>query len=460
MSHLAETLADFTSQTTFDTIPAASRERVKYFILDGIGVALAATRHDFARSVYSGLSTLAAGDAEVIGMPARLQMRDAVMMNGTLIHGLDYDDTYMPGNMHFTSFSLPCALGVAAWRHMSGRDMLTACTLAMEISARLGAVAQGALIALGFQPSGTLGAFACALAAGKLLGLNREQLINAQGIALSMAAGSMQFAQDQRGPGTKRIQPGWAAVSGITAATLAQAGFLGPYEAYEGTFGFFPLYMGARVEACDYTLATRDLGTVWEVDRNAIKPYPACHFSHAFADAAHIIREKYALQADDVVRIVARVPEKIVGIVCEPLANKRRPDSSHGASFSLPYAIASAFVRGRYGLSEMEADAYRDAGVLALAAKVEYEIAPEWRIHASNPGEVTVHTRAGQAYTHREEINRGAPERPLSAQEITAKYYANALTAITQAQAERILGMVMDLEASKDAKLFAAALAA
>lgn len=150
MSHLAETLADFTSQTTFDTIPAASRERVKYFILDGIGVALAATRHDFARSVYSGLSTLAAGDAEVIGMPARLQMRDAVMMNGTLIHGLDYDDTYMPGNMHFTSFSLPCALGVAAWRHMSGRDMLTACTLAMEISARLGAVAQGALIALGF----------------------------------------------------------------------------------------------------------------------------------------------------------------------------------------------------------------------------------------------------------------------------------------------------------------------
>lgn len=460
MIHLAETLADFTSQTTFDTIPQASRKRVKHFMLDGIGVALAATRHGFARSVYDGLCTLAAGDAPVIGMPARLQMRDAVIMNGTLIHGLDYDDTYMPGNMHFTSFSLPCALGVAAWRRLSGRDMLTACALAMEISARLGAVAQGALIALGFQPSGTLGTFACALAAGKLLGLNREQLINAQGVALSMAAGSMQFAQEKRGPGTKRIQPGWAAASGITAATLAQSGFLGPYAAYEGAFGFFPLYMGTRVDACDYSLATRDLGEAWELDRNAIKPYPACHFSHAFADAARIIRERHDVRAEDVVRIVARVPEKIVGIVCEPLADKYRPDSSHGASFSLPYAIASAFVRGRYGLAEMEAAAYRDAGVLALAAKVEYEVAPEWRIHASNPGEVTIHTRSGQTFTHREEINRGAPERPLSGQEITDKYYANALTAITQTQADRILGMVMALDTITDVNQFADALVA
>ena len=172
-----------------------------------------------------------------------------------------------------------------------------------------------------------------------------------------MAASSMQFAQDERGPGTKRIQPGWAAVAGVTAASLAQSGFLGPLEAYEGRFGFFPFYMGSRVEACDYNLATRGLGVSWEVDRNAIKPYPACHFSHAFADAARLIREKHDILVKDVARITARVPEKIVGIVCEPLANKRRPTSSHAAQFSLPYAIASAFVRGCYGLAEMEAEA-------------------------------------------------------------------------------------------------------
>ena len=172
-----------------------------------------------------------------------------------------------------------------------------------------------------------------------------------------MAASSMQFAQDERGPGTKRIQPGWAAVAGVTAASLAQSGFLGPLEAYEGRFGFFPFYMGSRVEACDYNLATRGLGVSWEDDRNAIKPYPACHFSHAFADAARLIREKHDILVKDVARITARVPEKIVGIVCEPLANKRRPTSSHAAQFSLPYAIASAFVRGCYGLAEMEAEA-------------------------------------------------------------------------------------------------------
>ncbi len=135
---LSQVLARFAAGLEWEHIPPAVRERAKLLLIDAVGVAFASTRFDFARRTLSALQLMAGGDSDVIGMPEKLALRDAALMNGILVHGLDYDDTYLPGSVHLTASSVPASLGVAAARGASGKDLLTACTLAA--SARRNAV--------------------------------------------------------------------------------------------------------------------------------------------------------------------------------------------------------------------------------------------------------------------------------------------------------------------------------
>src|SRR5712692_2143427 len=220
---LADELSHFALQLTYDEVPAAVRERAKHLILDSVGIALASTKFPFASVSLAALEELGSGHSPVIGTGHRLALRDAVLMNGVLIHGLDFDDTHSRGIIHATASSFPCALSLADREAADGKALLSAYIAAMEVATRLGAVAKGGFHQIGFHPTGLIGAFGCALAAAKLLGLDRERAVMAQGIALSMASGSLEFLQD--GAWTKRIHPGWACVGGITAAMLARHGF-------------------------------------------------------------------------------------------------------------------------------------------------------------------------------------------------------------------------------------------
>jgi 2-methylcitrate dehydratase PrpD len=230
MKFITETLAKFAFDLSDNTIPESVRCRAAHLILDGAGIAYASTTFDFARQAVASLSTFERGQCPVIGFPITLALRDAVLVNGILVHGLDFDDTHLTGVVHVTSSCFPTALGVAWAAQRSGRDLLTAYVLGIEVAARLGNVAKGELNQIGFHPTGVVAAFACALIAGKLERLTCEQLVMAQGIALSMAAGTREYSAD--GSSTKRMHPGWAGVCGITAARLAREGFTGPRSAY------------------------------------------------------------------------------------------------------------------------------------------------------------------------------------------------------------------------------------
>ena len=180
---ISEELAHFVGAYATAAIPAAVKARAKHLILDAVGIALASTRYDFAHRALTAISGLAgAGDFAVIGMPARLPLRDAALINGILIHGLDFDDTHSGGVIHATSSVLPTVLAVGAQQRASGSEMLAAYILGVEVAARLGAVAKGAFHQVGFHPTGLIGAFACTLAAGRLMGLNEKQLVMAQGL--------------------------------------------------------------------------------------------------------------------------------------------------------------------------------------------------------------------------------------------------------------------------------------
>jgi 2-methylcitrate dehydratase PrpD len=441
---LSERLSTFALQLTYDGIPVSVRERAKHLLLDSVGIALASTTYQFASISLSALEELGGGESPVIGIGRRLAMRDAVLMNGILVHGLDFDDTHSRGIVHATASGFPCALALADRERADGRTLLTAYIAAMETSTRLGAVAKGGFHQIGFHPTGLVGAFGCTLAAARILGLDPERATMAQGIVLSMASGSLEFLED--GAWTKRMHPGWAGVAAITAATLAKHGFIGPRGAYEGRFGLYASHLGSELEPAALGLATEELGRSWQIDEVALKPIPACHFAHAAADAAIALHNKHGLPANAIRRVRVLMPRETVTTVCEPVANKRNPANSYDAQFSIPYIVATALLKGRFTLAELEDQALEDPAVLSLAARVDYELDPNSTFPRHYTGEVVVETEDGHSLRHREAMNRGCADRPLSNDEVVAKFFENAERAVARACAQRIRDAVLNLE--------------
>ncbi len=439
---ISERLAAFALNLTSDAVPEAVRERSKYLILDAVGIAYASQGFAFAGATLAAMMSLGGGASPVIGYGRKLSPRDAVLVNGVLAHGLDYDDTHSPGVIHATVSSLPLALALSDQLKISGRDFLTAYVAAMETSTRLASVAKGGFHQIGFHPTGLIGIFGCTLAASRLLGLDREQTAMAQGIALSMAAGSLEFLND--GAWTKRMHPGWAASSAITAATLAKHGFVGPRAAYEGRFGLFASYLGPKMAGADLDLATKNLGKSWQIDEVAIKPIPACHFAHASADAAIALSK--VVNPADIRSVDVLVPAEVIKTVCEPVENKRAPANSYDAQFSIPYIVATGLLRGRFTLDELEDKAISDREVLGLARRINYAADPASTFPKHYTGEVIVTLNDGGQVRHREGVNRGCADRPLSNAEIEAKYFDNACRLLTREHAAKVRDAIVGID--------------
>lgn len=429
-------LSRFAASCCPDSIPDRVRTRARLHILDAVGIAIAAGKFNFARQTLSAVLALeGAGDVPVIRQGMRLSPRGAALVNGFLCHSLDFDDTHLDGILHPTASLLPCCLSAALHAGASVGALLTAYIVGVEAATRLGAAAKAGFHQVGFHPTSVVGVFGCALAAGKLLDLSESALAKAQGIALSMAAGSMEFLED--GAWNKRLHPGLAAENGLLAAMLAKEGFAGITNPYLGRFGLFRSYLGPRFEQCDFALATAGLGETWELERTAIKPFAACHLTHGAIDAALVLHTRLAdPSALRAVRVL--IPEPIVGIVCEPEGNKKRPANSYDAQFSLHYLVATALRRGRFTLAELEDQALHDPRTLALCDRVSYALDPHSSFPKAYSGEVEITLADGSTMSHRENINRGAAERPLSAEDIRRKFQENATTVMSQASAERV----------------------
>lgn len=441
-------LGEFATRLRVEDIPADVMDQAKRHMLDSLGIAIAASGFDYAKRTIGAIHGVAgAGSHPVIGMPYRLPLRDAVMMNGSLIHGLDYDDTHSDAIVHASSSTVPTALHMAREHGASGPEALAAYILGVEGASRIGAAAQGGFHQVGFHPTGMVGAFGCALTAGRLAGATPAQIGAAQGILLSMAAGSLEFLED--GSWTKRIHPGWAGFAAITATALARNGFKAPPAAYEGRFGLFRSHLQEK-SPDDLSRCTERLGELWEMRNNALKPYPCCHFNHVFADAALALRAAHGVRPEEIRHITVRIHPGQVKVVCEPEAAKKQPANSYDAQFSVHYAVASCLLRGRLSLDELEEDMIRDPRALALCARTSYETDPTLNFPRYYGGELIIETMDGRVLRHREEMNRGSDGNPLTMADVERKFMENAGRQFSAAKARRILDLVMGLDAASD----------
>jgi 2-methylcitrate dehydratase PrpD len=304
-STIAEALAKFASEVQLEDIPAPVMERAKLHILDAIGVGLASSVEDFAPRIIAALQGMGGeGDYPVIGSAARLPIRDAVLANGAMVHGIDFDDTHSAGVLHASSSALPMALAAAQSVGGSGRDVLLAYLICVETASRVAIAAKGGFHINGFHPTGMVAPFGAVLGVGRLWGLTAAQLAHAQGVVLSMASGSFEFIED--GAWNKRLHAGWAVGAAMTACAMARSGFIGAKRAYEGRYGLFNSYLG-KADAANLPACTAGLGSEWEMLNVAIKPYPVCHYNHSFLDATLALREEHGIRPEDIESIITLI---------------------------------------------------------------------------------------------------------------------------------------------------------
>jgi 2-methylcitrate dehydratase PrpD len=440
---ISATLAAFVADLGYADVPTEVATNAKHRILDTVGVCLASTGMEYAKAMLDMAQTQGGPEESIAyGTKRRMPASWAVLYNGSLAHGNDYDDTHSKSIVHAGGVIVPTALAMAEKLGRSGKQTIAAIVAAYDVVARIGMAASKGFHAQGFHPTGVCGVFSAAATAGKLLELQKGQLAHAFGIAGSQAAGSMEFLAD--GAWTKRMHPGWAAHGGVIASELARRGYTGPSRVFEGRYGLYQLYANATKP--DLALATANLKKEWEILNTDYKPYPCGHISHPYMDCALRLRRKYNLKPDQIESIELRVPTAGVAILCEPAEDKRRPKNSYAARFSLPYAIGVILVSGRAGIEEFSEARIHDPAILALCDRTRYVVDDTLPFPRSFPGWVIIQLADGRRIEERMDASRGSRELPMTENELFEKFEANALLALPRAQVQQLWEQGMKFE--------------
>ncbi len=457
MATFAERLAGFAAGLRASSLPPDVRERARDLLLDTVGVALAARPEPFARSTHAVAAALGGPpEATLWGAAARVGMAGAALANGTLAHGLDYDDTLEEAIVHTGCCCATTALAVGEATRAPGAAVLAALVAGVEVMAAVGLVAPGAFHRRGFHPTALCGPFGAAAAAGSLLGLDAAELATAFGLCGSQAGGIIEYLAD--GSWTKRLHAGWAAHAGVVAALLARAGFTAPASVFEGTHGFFRGFAGEPPAAARLESIADGLGRDWAVLRLVFKAYPCGSINQPYMDCAARIRATPGFDPAAVREVTCRTAEGPVHRLWEPLADKRRPPTPYAAKFSLPYCVALVLADGAAGVDGFTETRIRDPRLLALAARVGYELDPTLPYPRRFTGHVRVVMRDGRVLEETQEAPRGGPERPLAPEELRAKFRANAGRALAGPRVEALLDRLDGLPGAPDVTEVAAAL--
>jgi len=447
---LARRLADFTAALSFDTLPAEVVDSVKLRTLDIVGIALAASTLETAPSIMGALEGWGgAGDCTVFGSKRTATVPLAILANGSLAHSLDFDDTHAASITHASAVVVPVALALGEAGAFDGRAVITAAVAGYEAIARLGMAASGVFHARGWHATAVCGVFAAALTAGRLEQLDAERLTAALGIAGSFASGVLEHLED--GSWVKRVHPGWAGHAGAVASALARGGFTGPATILDGRFGFYRTFIGAEPDRTPF----ETLGHHWETPLIGYKPYPCCHYNHAYLDCALELRRAHSLTADAVESVECLVPAGQVPIVCEPRETKLRPRTAYDAQFSLPFSVASALLDGRVDLETYAPGRLGDAARLRLAARVSHTVDPNSAFPRAFPGWVRVRLRDGRMLEARSPDGRGSRVCPLPADAIVEKFRDNAARALAPTRIAELEATVLDLQTLGDVRRLA-----
>lgn len=414
--------------------------KLKLAVLDTLASILAGAREEVVVRMLPYVTDGASGgDAAIIGHRIRTRPDAAALVNGTMAHACDYDDSSWTMWGHPSAPVLPAVLAIGERDDLSGLDLLTSFAAGLEIEKAIGQGSQPDHYQRGYHPTGSVGVFGATGAVAKLLGLTTDQIQMAFGIAVSRAAG----LRVNFGTMTKPMHVGFAARDGLEAAIFAQLGMTGHPAAIEGHLGFFEVLAPEAKRAEE---VSNRLGNPFEVIEPGLSPklYPACSESHAAVDAILEMRAD-GLKPSDVSRIRCGITPAAKSNLVYP-----RPVTPLQAKFSQEYCVAAALVRGKLGLQEFTFEALKDHGIQDVLHKTEAAVHPELSgadsVTFSSPAIVEVETKAGKILRKLVREMKGHPKNPLSETDIREKFIECASTVLPQKKIRGALDKIVHLE--------------
>lgn len=386
----------------------------------GVGLAASASRSG-AWWFQAGAQWARGGVATVLGQREGAGPADAAMVNGGLIHSLEFDDTHAGSIMHGSAVVATAALAAAESADAPVSAMLGAYARGYEALILLGLAAPGRFHARGFQATSVAGTMAAALVAAELQSLSEDQMVAALGIALSQSSGVMEFLSN--GSSVKSLNPGWAAHGGLIASSLSAAGMTGPETSLDGRWGLFAQFSddGQAVNRLRGFLTS--VGDRWHMPDAAFKFYPCCHYLHSFLEAAGKLADA-GVAPQSIAEIVCEVPAGAAPVICEPWEQVLDPATGHAARWSLPITVAMRLIEGRVDLSSFEQPA--SPAVRALARKVRWQPLADARFPERFEAVVRCRLADGSESSVRVDDVDGNPSRPASPERVLAKFRDNA----------------------------------
>ena len=438
---VTRTLARYVVNSHRDDIPANVRHEAARALLNMAGCAIGSSRHETIENTLAAISDFAgAPQAAVFGRRERLDILNASLVNGISAHVFDFDDTHVRAT-HPSAPVYPAVLALAEWRKLSGADLVHAFVLGVETECRVALSVFPEHYDIGWHITGTAGVFGAAAAAGKLLGLNEQQMTWALGIAATQSSG----LREMFGTMCKSLHPGAAARNGLMAALLASRNFTSSNQGIEAPCGF------AHVTSTqfDASVITDGLGEHFELMNNMYKPFACGVVVHAAIDGCLQLRKEHGIRFEDI--------EKVELTVCPivlKLTAKEKPQTGLEGKFSIFHAAAVALVQGAGGEAQFSDAAVQDPRVIAIRDRVTLNPDPGLtRLKAI----VKVVSKDGKSVTCRIEDALGTLERPMSDGDIEQKFRGLADGILSAPQCDEFIRLCWALESLPDAGALARA---
>lgn len=456
-----EALADYMVRSRYEDLPGSALAITQRQLLDTVAIAIAGRDEAGVRELRElGREIGGKGESVVWGSSLRLPSHDAARVNAVMTHAHEFDDTFGRGFLHPSAITIPTAFAVADMvGNVSGRELLAAVTLGVDIACRLSLSSQPGVdgFTTGWHNTTLDGYLVSALIAGRLMKLDRAQVINAAGIACHQAAGNAQSHID--GALTKRLGPGFASAAGVLAARLAARGATGPRGVLEGAKGWYRQYHRGNYSR---DLLLGGLGDSFPSEEMSFKPWPSCRGSHASADAALQIVAGETLRAEQIDRVLIRNGPAEWPFLSNPIERKRRPTSPIEAQFSIPWVVAAALVDGKVRLAHFTTEALRRADIQAMTDRISTVQDDRLADPRGGPGqaEIEVKTLDGRVVRKLVAHPKGDPETPMTRAEIDAKFAdCTEFGGMPAARAAALKHMVERIALARDVSQITAAMA-
>jgi 2-methylcitrate dehydratase PrpD len=436
---MSKCLADFAANLRFEDIPQPVIERAEDLFLDWFGSALAGRNAPAVEAIECFAKSMgpATGPSEVLTSRRATSPLFAALVNAAASHLAEQDDVHNGSVFHPGTVVFPPVLAVAQSLGSSGRDLLTAAVAGYETGIRVGEFLGRSHYKV-FHTTGTAGTVAAAAATGNLLRLTPDQMVNAFGSAGTQAAGLWEFLRDAAD--SKQLHSAKAAADGLLSAYLAQQGFTGAKQIFDGPQG---MAAGMSTDADPAKLTDR-LGERWALAETSFKVHACCRHTHPAADALLKVISEHALVPDDISRVTARVHQAAIDV----LGAVDIPHSIHQAKFSMGTVLALVAIFHRAGLQEFE-EHYADPQVASFRHRVT--MVRDAEVDRAYParwiGKVTVETTDGRVFEGRVDEPRGDPGNTLTRGEVEDKVLGLAAfqSGATPAEMRLVFARVRDL---------------